>query len=334
MQDLPKLGLTLGDPNGIGAEIILRLFAQPELYSECIPIVFAPEAVLTDYAERLKLKHRPTLVPSIEHAEPAQLNLVATPTDYTPEPGTADPTAGKVAFESLEAAVRGLRAEQLDAIVTLPINKLVIQQEGFKFPGHTEYLAERFGVEDNLMLFVYGEFRLTLATAHIPLELVSQRLSRVLILRKLDLLMQVLQQDFGIQHPVIALLGLNPHAGDGGLLGIEEQTIIEPAMEMARNQNIRVVGPFAADGFFVHDAYRRYDATLAMYHDQGLIPFKHITKGAGVNYTAGMPIIRTSPDHGTAYDIAGKGIADTASTLEAIKLALQVHRVRKRQKSQ
>ena len=324
MLNLPKIGFSVGDPNGIGVEILLKLFSQPELYKDCIPVVYAPLGVLSHYKDVLGARAALSDVPSAKAAEPAQLNVVQTATHYTPQPGVADTAGGIVAFESLEAAVADLQTADIAALVTLPINKAVIQQADFAFPGHTEYLADRFGVKENMMLFVYREFRLTLVTAHLPLGKVADAISQARVLDKLRMLHAVLRSDFGIAAPKIAVLGLNPHAGDAGLLGSEEHAIIEPAVAAANELGIDVLGPFPADGFFVHDQYRHYDATLAMYHDQGLIPFKHITQGAGVNYTAGMPIIRTSPDHGTAYDIAGEGKADPTSTQEAIRLALDL----------
>jgi 4-hydroxythreonine-4-phosphate dehydrogenase len=224
--------------------------------------------------------------------------------------------------------LQDLQDRKIDALVTLPIDKATIQSPEFTFAGHTEYLAQRFGVTDNLMFMVLDTLRVAVVTGHIPVRDVAKSLTTEKIINKLKLLNHSLKMDFSLEKPKIAVLGLNPHAGDNGLIGSEDQSIIVPALESARKSNILAMGPYPADGFFAMGQYQKFDAVLAMYHDQGLIPFKTLAQGQGVNFTAGMPVVRTSPDHGTAYDITGKNIADDVSFREALYLALDVWRRR------
>ncbi len=245
------------------------------------------------------------------------------------QPGQVTPDAGQAALACLQRAVDDLKDGKLDALVTAPINKYNIQSDEFNFPGHTEYLAQQFGVQDNLMFLVSETLRVGVVTGHVPLGSVRQEITPERISQKLKLMMHSLKQDFGIERPKIAVLGLNPHAGEEGLLGNEEKDIIKPLLTRLLDKGDLVFGPYPADGFFGTRAYRKFDAVLAMYHDQGLIPFKAIAFEEGVNFTAGMPAVRTSPDHGTAYDIAGKNLADETSMLQAIYTAIDVARNRK-----
>jgi 4-hydroxythreonine-4-phosphate dehydrogenase len=245
------------------------------------------------------------------------------------QPGKVTPEAGLAAFACLTRAVEDLKAGKLHGLVTAPINKHNIQSEAFTFPGHTEYLAHAFGVSDNLMFMVSDILKVGVVTGHVPISRVKQGIHKGAIAQKLEMMTKSLKQDFGIRRPKIAVLGLNPHAGERGLLGTEENDIITPLINELRQKGQLIYGPFPADGFFGTRAYRKYDAVLAMYHDQGLIPFKSIAFDEGVNFTAGLPAVRTSPDHGTAYDIAGKGVADETSMVQAIYTACDVARRRK-----
>jgi 4-hydroxythreonine-4-phosphate dehydrogenase len=238
------------------------------------------------------------------------------------------PQGGKYALKSLDCAIADLKSGKIDVLVTAPLNKQNIQSETFNFPGHTEYLAQQIGVKENLMILCSENLKVALVTGHIPLNKVHSTISSDLIIRKARLLNKSLKEDFGIRKPKIAVLGLNPHAGDNGLLGNEEKEIIVPAIEKLRNEDIFVLGPYAADGFFGAGTFVKFDATLAMYHDQGLAPFKALSFGSGVNYTAGMPFIRTSPDHGTGFDIAGKNMANPDSFRSAIYLACDIYKNR------
>lgn len=233
-------------------------------------------------------------------------------------PGELTETAGKYAVLSLQTAAAALKQKQIDGLVTAPIHKKNIQSPEFSFPGHTPFLKDMFGVNDVVMMLCAGNFRVALVTEHVPVSEIAQHITKAAIVSKLMLINKSLQRDFGIDKPRIAVLGLNPHAGDEGLIGKEEETIIQPAIREAKNNNILVTGPYSADAFFARRYHQRFDAVLAMYHDQGLIPFKALATGEGVNYTAGLPAVRTSPDHGVAFDIAGKDRADTSSFLTAI----------------
>lgn len=382
------VGITLGDYNGIGPEVILKALQHNQLQRICTPVIYGSMRVLNRYRNLLNLKdwnlngiqnvgqasHKMTNVitcwnenvrsgstaesaPSaqsepLETVEetneeieavrvesetlpaPVQAETVPQPAPVTHEiqPGKVTPEAGQAALACLERAVDDLKAGKIHALITGPINKLNIQSETFKFPGHTEYLAQAFGVPDDLMFMVGETLRVGVVTGHVPLARVKQNVTRNAIHQKLTMMMQSLRVDFGIQKPRIAVLGLNPHAGENGLLGTEEQETISPVIEDWRKKGELVFGPFPADGFFGTRAYRKYDAVLAMYHDQGLIPFKAIAFEEGVNFTAGLPIVRTSPDHGTAYDIAGKNLADETSMTQAIYLACDVARRRKEHK--
>ncbi|GAB3558848.1 4-hydroxythreonine-4-phosphate dehydrogenase PdxA [Spirosoma fluminis] len=326
------IGISLGDYNGIGPEVILKALQYNRLQKICTPVIYGSMRVLNRYRNLLNFKdwnlNGAQTIHQISHK---MTNVITCWPDQNQDiqPGQVTPEAGQAAFACLQRAVDDLKAGKLDALVTAPINKYNIQSEEFKFPGHTEYLAQEFDVADNLMFMVSERLRVGVVTGHVPLGRVRQHVTRERITQKLSLMMQSLKEDFGIEKPKIAVLGLNPHAGEEGLLGDEEQEIIKPLLADWKNKGHLVFGPYPADGFFGTRGYTKFDAVLAMYHDQGLIPFKSIAFEEGVNFTAGMPVVRTSPDHGTAYDIAGKNLADETSMLQAIYTAVDVARQRK-----
>jgi len=323
-----KLGISIGDVNGIGLEIIIKALADSRIYDYCTPIVYGHTKVASFYRRTTTVEDLNFFVINSaaetrkEHRKPNMINCWEE--DVKIEPGVANSEVGKYAFQSLERATADLIAGHIDALVTAPINKDTIQSEQFNFPGHTEYLQERGGAADSLMFLVSDTLRVGVVTGHIPLAKVADSITIAKIVAKLKLMDASLRNDFWVRKPRIAVLGLNPHAGDNGLIGSEEQTIIAPAIEEARNNNILAFGPYAADGFFANGTYLQFDAVLAMYHDQGLIPFKHIAFESGVNFTAGLNFVRTSPDHGTAYDIAGKNQASEISFREAMFAAMHI----------
>lgn len=330
--DRPVIGISLGDYNGIGPEVILKALKNNQLNRICTPVVYGSLRILNRYRNLLDLKDwNLNGIQNAGQINPKLTNVITCWPDQDEDilPGQVTPEAGRAAFASLKRAVDDLKAGTIDALVTAPINKSNIQSEEFTFPGHTEYLAEQFGVSDNLMFLVCDLLRVGVVTGHVPLGRVRQNITRERIAQKLTLMMQSLKQDYGIDKPKIAVLGLNPHAGEEGLLGNEEQDIIKPLLADWQKKGHLVFGPYPADGFFGTRSYLKFDAVLAMYHDQGLIPFKTIAFEEGVNFTAGMPVVRTSPDHGTAYDIAGKNTADETSMLQAIYTAIDVFRTRK-----
>ena len=265
------------------------------------------------------------VISSARDAHPKRINIVnCLPDNVFVEPGQATPESAKSAMTALENAVRDIREGFIDVLVTAPINKRAMVSEGFGYTGHTEYLEHEFNVEEGLMIMICDQLKVAVTTGHIPLKEVPGRLSSELILKKLRIMKSSLQRDFGVDVPKIAVLGLNPHCGDGGLLGNEEQNIILPAVKRAQKEGINAYGPYSPDGFFGLGNYSRFDATLAMYHDQGLIPFKALSFEDGVNFTAGLPVVRTSPDHGTAYEMAGKDMADPQSMKSAIYMAIDI----------
>ncbi|MDB5241934.1 MAG: 4-hydroxythreonine-4-phosphate dehydrogenase [Spirosoma sp.] len=326
------IGISLGDYNGIGPEVVLKALQYNRLQKLCTPVIYGSMRILNRYRNLLDLKDwNLNGAPTVGQISHKLTNVITCWPDQSQDiqPGQVTPEAGQAALACLQRAVDDLKDGKIDALVTAPINKYNIQSEEFQFPGHTEYLAQQFNVADNLMFMVSDILRVGVVTGHVPLGSVRQYVTRERIARKLSLMMQSLKQDFGIEKPKIAVLGLNPHAGEEGLLGNEEQDIIKPLLTDLRNKGQLVFGPYPADGFFGTRNYRNFDAVLAMYHDQGLIPFKAIAFEEGVNFTAGMPFVRTSPDHGTAYDIAGKNLADETSMLQAIYTAIDVARQRK-----
>lgn len=326
-----KIGISIGDVNGIGLEIIIKTLANDVIFNYCTPIVYGHTKVASFYRRITEVGELNFNV--IDHPSRAQhkrANMInCWEEDVKIEPGVANKEVGKFAFASLERATADLVNGDIDALVTAPINKDTIQSESFNFPGHTEYLQDRAGAAESLMFLVSDTLRVGVVTGHIPVNQVAQSITTEKILAKLKLMNTSLREDFWVRKPKIAVLGLNPHAGDNGLIGAEEQDIIIPAIEEARAAGILAFGPYAADGFFANATYMQFDAVLAMYHDQGLIPFKQIAFESGVNFTAGLNFVRTSPDHGTAFDIAGKNQASEVSFREAIFAALHIAKNRK-----
>lgn len=322
-----RIGITWGDPHGIGSECILKAFADARMFDEILPVVFGNAEALRKQAEAFDVTMDIQGIADATEAKPGALSCVdIAPSLPDPDWGQPQPAAGEFARLSLERAVEALAATKVDVLVTAPINKDTIQSSQFKFPGHTEYLADKAGVKDVLMILASEAMRVGVVTGHVALKDVASHLSKDRIVKCGHLLHDSLTRDFGIATPRIALLGLNPHAGDNGLIGEEEKTIILPAVRALQEQGIKASGPFGADGFFGSGEFKHFDGVLAMYHDQGLVPFKSLSFGQGVNFTAGLPIVRTSPDHGTAFDIAGKGKADGNSLRAACWMAADVRK--------
>jgi 4-hydroxythreonine-4-phosphate dehydrogenase len=327
----PIIGITLGDFNGVGPEVTLKALSNNTILKMCTPVIYGSVKVLSKYRKLLNLEEW-TLHPvkSIDQISPKRTNVLNCWNENLEiQPGKVTAEAGQNAFIALKTAVADLQNKHIDAIVTAPINKFNIQSEEFKFAGHTEYFTESFGVQDSLMLLVSEGLRVGVVTGHIPLGSVKEAITKEKIISKATILLNTLKRDFGIAKPRIALLGLNPHAGEEGLLGNEEQEIITPVIQELKHKGNMVFGPYPADGFFGTMSYKKFDAVLAMYHDQGLIPFKTIAFETGINYTAGLPVVRTSPDHGTAYNIAGKNQASETSMREAIFLAIDIVNMRR-----
>ncbi|MFD2521355.1 4-hydroxythreonine-4-phosphate dehydrogenase PdxA [Emticicia soli] len=326
-QHKPVIGISIGDFNGIGPEVILKAVGANRLNKICTPVIYGSGKIVNRYRQQLDLKDWQFFtIQKIEQINHKQVNVINCVNDQNIEvqPGKITPEAGKLAFEALKRAVADLKAGKIDALVTAPINKHNIQSEEFNFPGHTEYLAKEFESDNELMFMVSEDIKIGVVTGHLPLDQVKTKLTKELIIKKIEQIHTSLKRDFGIQKPKIAVLGLNPHAGENGLLGNEEKEIIQPALNEIKKKGTLVFGPFPADGFFGTASWKQYDAVLAMYHDQGLMPFKMLAFENGVNFTAGLPKVRTSPDHGTAYDIAGKNIADESSMIHAIYTAIDV----------
>lgn len=323
----PIVGISMGDYNGIGPEVILKALDQNQLNGICTPVIYGSMKVLSRYRQLLQLREsKMGAIQQPDQANPKWVNVINCWNDQQTqvEPGKVTPEAGKAAWDSLKRATDDLKEGKIQALITAPINKDNIQSESFRFPGHTEFLAETFGVQDALMLMVADELRVGVLTGHIPLDAVKQAITPERLTHKLLQMIHSMRVDFDIPKPKIAVLGLNPHAGENGLLGSEEIDIISPTLEQLKQQGQLVFGPFPSDGFFASRSYQKYDAILAMYHDQGLIPFKTLAFNEGVNFTAGLPVVRTSPDHGTAYDIAGKNVAEPDSLRHAIYVACDV----------
>ncbi|MBP4140917.1 4-hydroxythreonine-4-phosphate dehydrogenase PdxA [Flavobacterium sp. I-SCBP12n] len=322
------VGISIGDLNGIGSEVVLKTFEDTRMLELCTPVIFANVKLLSFVKKGFQstsLLHGIDKLDQIVVGKINVLNLWREGVDL--KLGENDPKAGEYAIKSFVAATKALKEGLVDVLVTAPINKYNVQSDEFKFPGHTDYLDQE--LEGNaLMLMVQDNLRVGLLTDHIPLNEVASHLTEELIRKKIETVKLSLIQDFSINKPKIAVLGLNPHCGDGGVIGTEDDLIIKPALKKLFDKGTLVFGPFAADGFFGSNQYEKYDAVIATYHDQGLIPFKTLSFGNGVNYTAGLNKIRTSPDHGTAYDIAGKGIADYNSFKEAVYLALDIYNSR------
>ena len=329
--DKIKVGITHGDINGIGYEIILKTLEDTRMLELCTPVVYGSAKVASYYRKGLEMGAVPfNIIAEASQAKPDANNIInVIPEDTKIEPGQSTPEAGAAALAALERAVSDIKNGDIDVLVTAPINKHNIQSEKFSFAGHTEYLANRAGVGTALMILFNEHIRVALVTTHCPIANVPHEITTDKVRDTLITFSKSLTMDFGITHPRIAVLALNPHAGDGGVIGREETDIITPAIEQAKTDGISCYGPYAADGFFGSQHYRHFDGVLAMYHDQGLAPLKTLSMENGVNYTAGLPFVRTSPDHGTGYDIAGKGDASEASLRQAIYAAIDIYRRRK-----
>lgn len=316
----PIIGITCGDLNGIGIELIIKVFSDNRILEQCTPVLFASNKVINFYRKSVpEINFNYQSTRELNRLSPKQMNVYnCWEEEVSLTPGQLNETGGKYAVISLTAAAHALKNNEINGLVTAPIHKKNVQSETFNYTGHTPYLKSYFGVQDVVMILFAGNFRVALLTEHIPLAEIGMHITREKIISKLNILNESLKKDFGIEKPKIAVLGLNPHAGDEGLIGNEEETIIKPAIKEAKQNNILAVGPYSADSFFARNHQNKFDAVLAMYHDQGLIPFKTLAIGEGVNFTAGLPVVRTSPDHGTAFDIAGKNKADESSFRTAV----------------
>jgi len=322
------VGISVGDLNGIGSEIILKTFEDTRMLELCTPVIFANVKILSFIKKNLELTAQLHGIDKLDQIVIGKINVLNVWREGVDlNFGKNDDNVGKYAIKSFVAATKALKENQIDVLVTAPINKYNIQSEDFKFPGHTDYLDKELE-GDALMLMVQDNLRVGLMTDHIPVNEVAKKLTEELITKKINVIHQTLVQDFSINKPKIAVLALNPHAGDNGVIGNEDDKVLKPTIKKLFEKGKLVFGPFPADGFFGSGQYEKYDAIIATYHDQGLIPFKTLSFGNGVNYTAGLNKIRTSPDHGTAFDIAGKGIADHNSFREAVYLAIDVYNSR------
>lgn len=335
-EDKIVVGITHGDINGVGYEVIFKALADERMLELCTPVIYGSGKIAAQYRRTIS-EQMPQFrqINDASEADDSQINLVnVVGEDVQAEPGVASAAAGEAAFKALERAVADLQSGDIDVLVTAPIDKHSIQSERFSFPGHTEYLEAslaREGEDDKaLMVLCNDVLRVALVTTHLPISQVAGAITKDSVLDKIRRFNRSLTRDFMLPHPRIAVLALNPHAGEEGLLGKEEEEEIKPAVAAAREERINCFGPYAADGFFGNGSYKKFDGVLAMYHDQGLAPFKTIGMDQGVNFTAGLDYVRTSPDHGTAFDIAGKDMANAASMREAIYMAIDVARARER----
>ncbi|MDD2490611.1 MAG: 4-hydroxythreonine-4-phosphate dehydrogenase PdxA [Bacteroidales bacterium] len=325
------VGITQGDSNGISYEVIIKSLSDNRILELCTPVVYGSSKLFGFYKKM------------VDEAEGVSVNVITSPSDIhhkrvniincvpesvAAEPGKSTPESSRGAFLSLDKAINHLKTGGIDVLVTAPFNKASMQAEGFTFPGHTEYLTSEFERGDSLMFMVSSAFKIGVVTNHIPLKDVPGAISAELIAKKCRIMANSLKRDFGIEHPKIAVLSLNPHSGERGVLGREEIDIIIPAIEELKSEGELVFGPYSSDSFFASSLFKKFDAILAMYHDQGLTPFKTLSYDGGVNFTAGLPVVRTSPDHGTAYEIAGKNIANHSSMLNAIYTAIDIFKNR------
>ncbi len=326
-----KIGISVGDINGVGLEVILKTFADERLLNYCTPIIYGSAKVVAYHKNIVNLnKFSFHNIQAAEYAKRDRVNVITCWEETVNIAlGKMTKESGEYAYKSLQAVMHDLKENKIDALVTAPINKKAMQGAGFDFPGHTEYIASQFTDGRNLMLMVNDDLRVGLVTNHVPLRDVAGAITREVVSKKIQIFNETLKIDFGKERPTIAVLGLNPHAGDDGVLGQEEEKIIRPAIIEAKKKGIMVFGCYPADGFFGSGNYTKFDGILAMYHDQGLVPFKALSFGDGVNYTAGLPVVRTSPDHGTAYDIAGQNAANPASFRKALFLAMDIAKNRR-----
>jgi len=320
-----KVGISIGDPNGIGLEIILKTFQNSEIFKSFLPIVFANFKLVEFQKKYFNLKTKIVKTKSINFLENSKLNIIDSwNTDYKINFGLEDKTAGELSFISLSSCSNALKEGDVDVMLTAPINKANIRSAKFKFKGHTDYLNNLFN-NKSLMMMVSKNLIIGLLTDHIPLNEIVSNLSENLIIEKLKILHNSLTKDFKILNPNIAILSINPHAGDKGIIGSEDDEIIIPALERLNKENIQIMGPFSSDSFFGSGKYKEFNAVMGIYHDQALIPFKTLSFGSGVNFTAGLDVVRTSPDHGTGFDIAGKNIANNSSFFEALLLLKKIY---------
>ncbi len=331
MDNKLKVGISIGDINGIGLEVIIKALNHETITNLCTPVIYGSSKVVSYHKNIVELEsfHFST-ASDASRVKRGAINVVNCWHDNVNITlGQLTDDSGKYAKISLDQAVNDLQHGFIDALITAPINKKAMQNTGFEFPGHTEYLTSAFNVEESLMLMVNDSLRVGLVTNHLPVSKIAESITKEAIIKKLKLLNKSLQVDFGIDKPKIAILALNPHASDDGVIGDEEENIIRPVIIEAKKKGMLAMGPFPADGFFGSSQYQKFDGILAMYHDQGLVPFKALSFGNGVNFTAGLPIIRTSPDHGTAYEIAGQNKANHYSFQQALFVAIEVARNRK-----
>lgn len=335
MMNRIKIGITAGDVNGVGYEIILKAFEDAGMLELCTPVLYGSPKVAAYHRKAMELTTNFSIVDSAETAQPERLNLVNCNDDEVKvEFGTVSEEAGKAAFQALERAVEEYRKGFIDAIVTAPVCKSAIRSDKFQFPGHTEYFEHVLGEGAKALMILMNKFmRVALVTVHEPIDRVASLLGKDMIKERISTLDNSLKRDFCIEIPRIAVLALNPHAGENGLLGREENEIIQPAVKEMSEEGVKCFGPFSADGFFGSGDYSHFDAVLVMYHDQGLIPLKLLSMDEGVNYTAGLPVVRTSPDHGTAFDIAGKGVASPESFRQAVYSAIDIVRCRRNEEA-
>ncbi len=323
-----KVGISIGDLNGIGTEIILKTFEDNRILDFCTPIIFASTKLMTFCTQHFNSELNFQSIKNLKQISNNKVNVFNVWNNDVPiNFGNDDKQAGEYAIKSLKSAVNALKNNSIDVLLTAPINKNNIQSDEFKFPGHTDYLAQELE-GDCMMLMVSGELRVGLLTDHVPVKDVPITITSKLITTKIQTIHKTLKQDFRISKPKIAVLGINPHTGDNGVIGSEDDTVLRPTLKQIKDRGMLVYGPYAADSFFGSDNYKSFDAIIASYHDQGLIPFKTLSFGNGVNFTAGLNKIRTSPDHGTAYEIAGKGKADASSFKEALFTAIKIYKNR------
>ena len=327
-----KLGISIGDLNGIGGEIVLKTFDDLRMLDFCTPVIFASVKTLSFLKKHFNLSLNFQGIDKASEAIEGKINIVNVWKENVPiNFGAEDPEIGNYAFKSLEAATAALKDDEIDVLVTAPINKNTIQSEKFQFPGHTDYLAKELNGE-SLMFMISDNLKVGLLTDHVPLKDIAGKITPELIEKKIAIITKTLQQDFRIPKPKIAVLGINPHSGDNGLIGKEDEDVLKPTLQKLREKGTLVYGPYAADSFFGSKNHESFDAVVASYHDQGLIPFKTLSFGEGVNFTAGLSKVRTSPDHGTAFDIAGKDCANINSFKEAVFKAIEIYNTRKEYK--
>jgi len=331
-KDKIVVGISLGDVNGVGIEVILKTFEDKRMLEFCTPVLFGSKKIISIHKKILNIETTVQEIHSIDQLIHGKINILTIwKEDVAIEIGSATKTGGLYAYKSLNQATQSLKNEKIDVLITAPINKETIQSDEFNFSGHTEFLEHNLEGE-SLMILMNDFLRIGLITGHIPISKITETITPELIESKVKILNQSLKKDFNINKPKIAVLGLNPHSGDNGVIGKEENDLIKPTIKSINENGILVFGPYAADGFFGSETYKQFDGVLAMYHDQGLAPFKALTFGNGVNFTAGLSHVRTSPDHGTAFDISGKGVANSDSFKEAVFTGIKIFKNRKEHK--